>query len=563
MSSFMINPKVDAAQEFIEIATDFSNPLDIVREAISNAFDAKATNIQIIFEVAKEFGENILVTKLRDNGSGMDVNGLQSFFDLGNSRRRGNNDSIGEKGHGTKVYFHSSQVVVQSCNAGKTYIATMNDPFKRLHNRDVPEVSVDESDTPEVPNGTLITIKGYNSNRRDQFKQSTLKDYIMWFTKFGSFEKEVDIFTFQDVNLFIQGLDVKEPEQLNFGHYFPKASDNISALFDEHLVDAPQYYSKKIIKKGNLKNFPEIAYQAIFSIEGNKVKQEYNQMLKRSGNRAGIYTVQERYGLWLCKDFIPIQRANDWFGIRGTEFTRFHAFINCQDFRLTANRGSINNTPAEILDDLKLQVQKIYDDITNSDDWDDIEYLESQVDAHRNTTREKKDFEIRKKKFNSTCVAEYKGHLLTEPTHESGVFGLLLQLCTIEPRMFPFQILDSNTHQGFDLLVKGDNSTPIQQSKLFYVELKFTLSNKLNHSFDNLNSIVCWDTRIKHDDVITDINDNERVMHIVEPIKENDYTKYFLDNAREVHRIQVFVLKDYLMEKFKIEFRPRTDKTTI
>jgi len=103
----------------------------------------------------------------------------------------------------------------------------------------------------------------------------------------------------------------------------------------------------------------------------------------------------------------------------------------------------------------------------------------------------------------------------------------------------------------------------IQQSKLFYVELKFTLSNKLNHSFDNLNSIVCWDTRIKHDDVITDINDNERVMHIVEPIKENDYTKYFLDNAREVHRIQVFVLKDYLMEKFKIEFRPRTDKTTI
>lgn len=147
MSSFTISPKVDAAQEFIEIATDFSNPLDIVREAISNAFDAKATSIHITFEVAKEYGEDILITKLKDNGTGMDVNGLQSFFDLGNSRRRGDNESIGEKGHGTKVYFHSSQVVVQSSHAGKTYIATMNDPFRRLHNSDVPQVTVEVGHT--------------------------------------------------------------------------------------------------------------------------------------------------------------------------------------------------------------------------------------------------------------------------------------------------------------------------------------------------------------------------------------------------------------------------------
>jgi hypothetical protein len=32
---------------------------------------------------------------------------LQSFFDLGNSTRRGDNATIGEKGHGTKVYFNS------------------------------------------------------------------------------------------------------------------------------------------------------------------------------------------------------------------------------------------------------------------------------------------------------------------------------------------------------------------------------------------------------------------------------------------------------------------------
>ena len=40
MNEFVLIPKVDQAQEFIEIANDFANPLDLVREAISDAFDS-------------------------------------------------------------------------------------------------------------------------------------------------------------------------------------------------------------------------------------------------------------------------------------------------------------------------------------------------------------------------------------------------------------------------------------------------------------------------------------------------------------------------------------------
>ena len=85
----IIEPKVDSAQEFIEIALDFSNPLDLVREAISNAFDAKANNIVLDFSVIQEYGEKILKIEIEDNGTGMDEKGLASFFDLGNSLRRG------------------------------------------------------------------------------------------------------------------------------------------------------------------------------------------------------------------------------------------------------------------------------------------------------------------------------------------------------------------------------------------------------------------------------------------------------------------------------------------
>lgn len=108
-NNFKLIPKVDPTREFIEIAYDFSNPLDLVREGISNSFDAGATEIEISFSVIDEYGEKLLITEINDNGHGMDKEGLQSFFDLGNSTRRDDKNTIGEKGHGTKVYLNSAK----------------------------------------------------------------------------------------------------------------------------------------------------------------------------------------------------------------------------------------------------------------------------------------------------------------------------------------------------------------------------------------------------------------------------------------------------------------------
>ena len=52
-------------------------------------------------------------------------------------------------------------------------------------------------------------------------------------------------------------------------------------------------------------------------------------------------------------------------------------------------------------------------------------------------------------------------------------------------------------------------------------------------------------------------------MQIIQPEKSEDYTKYFLDRPSSAHKIEVFVLKDYLKEKLAIEFRPRTTKDII
>ena len=310
VSNYEIVPEVDQVQEFIEIANDFANPLELVREGISNAFDASATEMNIAFEVAKEYGEDVLLITLRDNGLGMDKDALKSFFDLGNSSRRGDPDTIGEKGHGTKVFFNSAEILVKTYRHGKRLTAVMRQPFKTLCDRQLPQATVQESEEPGELHGTEIIVRGYNNNRRDKFTHDQLKDYIYWFTKVGSIERIFDVQKHAPFVLKLKGLGRTHFETLTFGHPFPSESESIQKLFDTYLADAPKHFCKRIVREGQLKNHPEVSYQAVFSLEGNTVKLRANAMLRRQGSPPlpGAYTVSDRYGLYLCKDFIPIQQ---------------------------------------------------------------------------------------------------------------------------------------------------------------------------------------------------------------------------------------------------------------
>jgi len=574
--SFTITPEVNSSQEFIEIAQDFSNPLDLVREAISNGFDAHAKNMRLEFSVIMEYGERLLKIEIEDDGDGMDEIGLKSFFDLGNSLRRetkSETGAIGEKGHGTKVYFNSRKIEIITAKNGIKYHAVMDEPKKNLFNRVLPVVEVEQEENMENIKGSRIIIYGYNENRRDKFTHAQLKDYILWFTKFGSVEKCFGIEQNSNVNLKLKGVDSDEYEDVTFGHVFPDESSNVEKLFEKYLVDAPKWYCKKTVVTKSLKHFPEIKFQAVFYVEGTKVKYEYNEMIRRPGYSApeGSYTVQDRYGVWLCKDYMAIQRKNDWVTSKGSEFTKLHAFVNCQSLRLTANRGSVENTPSEILNDLEEAVREIYESIVQSDDWSNLEWLESEVDAYNTVSREKSEFSKRIDKVNRTRTAEYKVSddktiTLIEPQQENGVFTIFMQLSTYEPDIFPFSIVDYDTHFGIDVIVKSKDNMPIKSSKLYYVEFKNYLSKHFNHSFENLHSIVCWDintTELKSGQEVTDLANQKRTLKIIPPENAGDYTRYYLDSLRSDRKIEVFVLKYYLEEKFGITFCPRNEHSIV
>jgi len=559
-----LEPTVCEEREFLEIAEDFSNPCEIFREALSNAFDAGASEITIKLTTSKYGSRSILQIEFSDNGCGMGRDQLQAFFDLGNSTSRDNNDTIGEKGHGTKIYYKSSRIEVVTSSAGKQLRASVANPYDALANGNKPSISVSSRDVNPSEHGTKITIDDYNHSIRDRFTHSYLKDYILWFTKMGSIESQLGHQKHAKARVYLQGVDADAPETVEFGHIFPEESKDLGKLLDVFGVDAPSRYVKKWKQSGALKNFPDVKWDAVFYLEGDDAKRSYNPMIRGKGRtlQTGMYSVQERYGLWLCKDHIPIQRMNEWVTIKGSEFTRFHAFVNCQGFRLTANRGSVMNTPPAVLEDIQREVVQFYrDKIASTSEFTDLEWLEGQAAAFINADKDERDFTKRVSKLSKRRAAGFKGHTFLEPENEVGVLSLVTALTVIDSSALPFKILDYTTYRGNDALATfSTEDLPLEKLNIGYIEFKYTLQPSFNHLFKHLRGIVCWDTSVKDGDEVVDVGDSRRTMKIVPAdVAKNQRTRYFLEDPRKPLRIEVFVLKEYLAEQLGITFQFREE----
>ena len=82
--TYKYTPIVNEVSIFREIANNLVNPLEVIREAISNSHDADSKEIQI--DIYRNCN-NDLVLKISDDGNGMDLEGIHRFFNLGDSAK--------------------------------------------------------------------------------------------------------------------------------------------------------------------------------------------------------------------------------------------------------------------------------------------------------------------------------------------------------------------------------------------------------------------------------------------------------------------------------------------
>jgi hypothetical protein len=563
-------PQVDEAREFLEITQDFTDPREAIREAISNSVDWDATEIRITVTEDSTRPDEELIIRVRDNGMGLTEQRLHAFFDLGNSTPLVETDSqahtaakrIGYKGHGTKTYYNSREIEVESYTFGCACYAVMSTPLQKLMNNEVPEYEYILEEKTERETFTQITIHGYNMNRdKRDFAHDVLKDYILWFTRFGSVESEFDILGNQNKEIYLQGLGQPEPDLIEFGHPFPPENCDIDSLMQRYPGDWTNTFVKRwYFQREPVVDYPGKFIDMVFYIEGDKAKRSYNPMIRGRGRtpQYGMYKVEDRYGLWVCKDYIPIRRHNEWLGLGKRLETKYHAFVNCQDFRLTANRGDVGNTPPDLLSAIERTVRQIFEDrIIGSSDYQEYEEYAELERQYQTAAQEGADFTRRRKRVVGKKVCDHKGIQLIEPSMEMGVVSLFNLVYALEQSAFPFRVVDYDTKRGYDALVVHGTPLDLSQESVSFAEFKYMLNRDFNHSFDHLMAVICWDCNLPDGAEVRDIRDKRRTLRITPISDESNYTRYMLVTHKEYHNIEVFVLKDYLREKFGIEFRPR------
>ncbi len=185
---------------------------------------------------------------------------------------------------------------------------------------------------------------------------------------------------------------------------------------------------------------------------------------ERRNNSSGRYKVSDRYGLWSCKDFVPIQRINEWitsFGTGSNSYGLLHGFINCQKLKLTANRGTIANTNAQIISELKKAVHDIINEIN-------IDLYKHDVMTLRKWKEEAKTKKFEEAAFNKrreliTCKQYFVigNRTFLVPRNEAELYGIFISLYTLYPDEFEFEPLDYDESAGIDLLARNKTGNKI------------------------------------------------------------------------------------------------------
>jgi len=595
--------QINKGYELYQIITDFGEPLEIIREAIQNSFDENASQIFCHIYEKQKISGNKLIIDIWDNGDGLARDKASCFFDLANSSKIDENkipdkNKIGYKGHGAKIFFNSESVEVMSKTKEDEWVATLTTPIEQLEESNTFKyvITDDTSDSCFIDHahsetGFFVRITGHLhfKTKHTQYKlnHKNVRDYVKWFTVLGSVSSSLD----DEVNkpsLFLRALDFDyfkkqysnsekidplplfqthqniEYEIVPFGHYFPEERYTESSMkkYAESLSSTKPYYDyySKLIYKEQVSCDNNLSFNLILNVEGYETKRIYNPLLTRRGaSRTDIsHTDSERYGLWACKSGIPVEKIDHWIeGAKGT-FTFLHGFLDYDGFNLTANRGSIHNTDLEKLEIIKSKVNEIFSSRKIKDALNervDIEKFESQLSSIE------EDGENLKKRFQQSSkrkdIILPNGTVLKEPRKtksgysESETLIILVQIMTIYPNLFNFNILDYDTTKGIDFVVE-------HQSNPKYIELKGTMSKKVNHPFRYIYKFICYDLDFYYNDVVMDLEDfsvalkvnkNDGFQSFDPDFKAKTYRSYqLIPDSASIQSMEIIRLNTFLVD---------------
>lgn len=576
-----IQVRVEVGREIKEISSDFAQALEVLRESLANAYDAGAERIEVrCLPGDDQSGRRILTLEVIDDGIGMDRARLAGFFSLGVSQkpRVANRPPVGFKGHGTKIYYRALHVWVATRTSNGPLLVAGADSIRETVNRahePVPRVwegPAAEAKAAEVglhapaERGTSIRLVDFTADSGrliDQFARTKVENYLRWFTIHGSFEHVVrGTSPVPPYRLLLKASDDTEVAEVPFGHPWPNDCTDLRELKARD-PRRPFTFFVKTFRTQNRDVSGGYKVDIAVAYEGARGRRERDPCIRWQGHKGGVYLEEERYGLWLCKNHIPIEMRSEW--LQDEELVapafldpkRARVLVNCDHFLLTANRGSIGNSNPALTEAVRRSVVEYLAEVVEGDD--DIqkffeEYEEDLLARKREADQKALVRRIRRHNEKQLCrITAPDGRTLEflEPSREITFFGLLSKFELWDPQLLELDTLDYDDHRGIDLLTRKptDPGDLTSREQIAYVELKHTLEQRLNHPFSLLHAIVCWNKAIAQNDTVRDVAGAS--FQLTETKRDGiTYSQLVAppDDKKHKHNVRVVVVKRLLQE---------------
>jgi len=492
-------PVVDSPSIYAEVARNLVKPLEVIREAISNSHDAGARQIRLT--VGPQCGYPFVI-EIVDDGEGMDRAGVQRFFDLGNSQKK--RQRIGEKGLGTKTYFRSDgiEVITQTADEQR-FRAIMDAPWAALQRDQMPTVSILAETPVRGEQGTQVRIYNYHVDRPERFfGMDSLEDYVRWFTAAGSFKTKFS--DYPVLNEDVMNLAVSprvwlceigpngqiQEREIPGTHWFAEPDVNPRATEEWKASDLYCQHFGPYHRHTTIDGRP-VSVQIYGTISGQAKRKAVCRL--RQGE-----TLKSRFGVYLCKDFIPFAKRNDLVA-SDDAYLHYHILVNSQTFSLTADRNSLSNEDDQA-------VQWVLEEARERVVATQIRPVaQATYFAMRDQEEERAHREERARKLDGRRV-EFSGlpdlgcealGVMKRPTNEAQVavlFSALLAVPEYRDRMpYDLRIGTYSTDSPTDLICVTRDGKPV------FVELEYRLGNAFRHghSFETYEYLVCWDRDVE------------------------------------------------------------------
>lgn len=491
-----IRPRVNEAREFLEIAKDFKDPKEILREALSNSWDAGASKASLKFSLVPLQGtkKRKIVVEIVDDGDGMGTeprgsnrpSEVEGFFNLGDSYKPFG--SIGSKGHGTKIYYKSLGISLDTWKEGvRTHAETEVPPWDTLRDGLVPTYRYESTPDP-LGRGTRILVDGFQAKQEEFASFDALVSYLKWYTVLGAFGQYFNQPRRMDVSL--KPTEATTALTVPYGFAFPDEDTSL----ENGAASVCKLFGPHRMVCGHTESGSEVVVEVVGALLGenhrNIVPETYSHM-----------------GLWLCKDYIRIERRNgileDVF--KGQYYYRsMLIFANCQQFDLTANRNNVRES--EEFDLAVGGIKKLCADIWQDQFTQSFFAAKKKADDDRekeDNDRKAKERQVKWELLRKDRVNRYKGRAslpfssipgapVKEPQSESETALLLQAMISAKHPALNFHIGDYNTTNGVDLIIEQIDK---QMPMLKWAELVHSLERlyKWPHPPEGYHCVICYE----------------------------------------------------------------------